>query len=86
MSRTNADIKRDTKRWWEIHDKDSYVCPDCGRTQSEHGRQWQVHHINRQAGKVVGLYLSCHKIRHGADPESVDLEFWKTRFLNLGNA
>jgi hypothetical protein len=71
----------DRERWWSIHDKDTYRCPDCGRTQAEHGRRWDVHHINGVPGNVVGLCEACHKIRHGADVTKVDVEAWKAAFV-----
>jgi len=84
MMVTNRERQEDRERWWKIHDKSEYRCPDCGRKQEEHGREWQVHHINRERGKIVALCESCHKIRHGADPKAVDLEFWKNGMLSLG--
>jgi formate-dependent nitrite reductase cytochrome c552 subunit len=71
----------DRERWWEIHDKDTYVCPDCHRTREQHGRRWEVHHIDRVPGRVVALCKPCHDIRHGADPITVDIEAWKAGFL-----
>jgi len=73
----------DTLRWWEIHDKDSYTCPDCLRDPEEHPHQLEVHHVNKEPHKIVGLCAACHDIRHGADPHSRDLEFWKQGFLAL---
>jgi len=81
---TRIDRENDRQRWWSIHDKDTYICPDCGRTQAEHGRQWEVHHIDRTAGNCVALCLSCHKIRHGSSPEVVEVDWWKREFLALG--
>ena len=83
--RTETELARDRKRWWGIHDKDTYICPDCGRTQSEHDREWQVHHIDGIAGNVVGLCLTCHKVRHGAERWNVELYYWKKEFLKLGS-
>lgn len=80
---TNADRRNDVGRFWEIHDKDEYICPDCHRERDEI-RRWEVHHVDREPGNVVGLCLTCHKVRHGADRKSVDLEAWKEEFLKLG--
>jgi len=68
---------RDRDRFFEIHDPDEYVCPDCGRSKDEHGRKWDVHHIGGEAGKCVGLCRSCHHIRHGATRRTVDVGLWK---------
>ena len=81
---TSNERQRDRERWWRIHNKETYVCPDCGRTQNEHEREWHVHHLKGVQGNVVALCESCHKIRHGGDPKSVDLQFWKEEFLSLG--
>lgn len=76
---------RDRKRWWEFHDKDTYVCPDCLITDDDEGfTEWEVHHINREPGKIVGLCRVCHRVRHGADRRSLDLGTWKRDFLSVG--
>jgi len=49
----------DTLRWWEIHDKDSYTCPDCLRDPEEHPHQLEVHHVNKEPHKIVGLCAAC---------------------------
>lgn len=68
----------DRERFWSIHDPDEYVCPDCERTQDEHGRRWEIHHIDGEAKKCVGLCRSCHRIRHGSTPGTVaDVDLWK---------
>lgn len=74
----------DRERWWEIHDKGSYICPDCGRTDAD-VEEWQVHHIDRQPHKIVGLCRVCHKVRHGAERWRIDLETWKEEFVALGS-
>lgn len=74
----------DRARWWEIHEKDSYICPDCGRTRDEHGRQWEVHHIDGVAGDCVALCKSCHYVRHGSEMKSMELWAWKEAFLAHG--
>lgn len=75
---------QDRERFWSMHDKESYICPDCGRTKDEHGRRWEVHHLNAEAGKCIGLCAECHKIRHGAKRRKISLEAWKDEFLELG--
>jgi len=80
-----SDLERvaDRERWWSIHDRDSYICPDCGRT-SDHPefRQWEVHHHGGQAGKCVAVCERCHQVRHGAERRSVSVEWWKQEFIN----
>lgn len=72
-----TDRVRDRERFFDIHDPDEYVCPDCHRTQAEHGLPWHVHHIDGEPGKCVGLCQSCHQIRHGATRRTVDVDLWK---------
>lgn len=80
---TSTVRRNDRERFWTIHDKDGYICPDCGRPRGEI-RRWEVHHIGREPGNVVGLCLTCHKVRHGADRKAVDLDYWKESFRSLG--
>lgn len=82
---TTTERHADRVRWWEIHDKDTYICPDCGQTLDEHGRRWEVHHLDAEAGKCVALCQTCHNVRHGADRKSIDLETWKREFLAMGD-
>lgn len=85
MSITNQHREQDRTRWWEIHDKDTYICPDCGKTADEEGfRGWEVHHIDAEPGNVVGLCYVCHWVRHGSDRRDIDLEAWKDEFLAVG--
>jgi predicted Fe-S protein YdhL (DUF1289 family) len=76
---TNPQRKRDRKVWWSIHDKDEYICPDCERQRDEI-REWELHHINKEARKIVGLCKTCHAVRHGAERTHIDLEAWKEEF------
>jgi len=87
MAVSEATRIADREVWWNIHDKDEYVCPDCGRTNDhpEFGR-WEVHHINNEEGNIVALCQACHHVRHGASRRSVDIEAWKAEFLATGSA
>lgn len=81
---TDMDRKRDRERFWTIHEPEEYICPDCLRGYEE-VRRWEVHHINNEPGNAVGLCLTCHKVRHGADRVSIDLETWKEEFAAIGD-
>lgn len=74
----------DRETWWQMHDKDEYVCPDCGRT-NEHNefRCWEVHHIDGVPGNVVGLCQTCHYVRHGTKRWRMSLETWKEEFVSM---
>lgn len=83
---TALDRTVDRKKWWETHDKETYECPDCGRTNDHpEFRQWEVHHINGEPGNVVALCQKCHNVRHGAERKSISVEWWKDEFLSVGN-
>lgn len=81
---TGTHRQHDRKRWWEIHDKETYICPDCGRRDDEVD-EWHVHHIGAVPHKIVGLCDLCHKERHGATRWRIDLESWKREFVALGD-
>lgn len=81
---TQPQRRVDRARWWEIHDRESYICPDCGRGCGDVIR-WEVHHINREAGKCVALCQTCHKVRHGAVRRRINLQAWKEEFTALGS-
>jgi len=81
---SSAKARQDTERWWSVHDKTEYVCPDCGRGYDE-VRRFEVHHIDYDERKIVGLCQSCHYIRHGAKRRNVNVEWWKEEFLQLGD-
>lgn len=73
----------DRERWWSIHDKERYLCPDCGRSQSE-VKRFDVHHIDAEPHKIVGLCQECHMVRHGAERKKISIDAWKEEFLALG--
>lgn len=85
MTPTSSVRQRDRRRWWEIHDQDDYVCPDCGAMEPEVD-EFQVHHIDREPGKIVALCVTCHQVRHGATRHEIDLDAWKEEFVALGGA
>ena len=64
MTLDNEARRQDRRRWWAIHDPETYVCPDCERTRDEHGSVWEVHHLDAEPGRIVGLCLPCHRKRH----------------------
>lgn len=82
---THLERARDRERWWSIHDQGEYACPDCGRTREEHGRRWEVHHLDGVAGDCVALCQTCHKVRHGAKRSNCEVRYWKEEFLALGS-
>jgi len=75
------------KRYWTVHDRDTYTCPKCGRDRDE-VRQWDVHHIdhdvlNGRMMNLVALCQQCHYRIHGRQPPRT-LSGWKNDFLSMG--
>lgn len=85
MSLTDSVRIQDRETFWAIHSKEEYLCPDCKRG-SEEVRRFEIHHIDKTPGNIVGLCLTCHKVRHGAERRSIDLDAWKQEFLELGES
>lgn len=65
--------------YWDKHDRDSYKCPDCSRTESEIPGTIEVHHINgephdNRPENHVGLCRLCHMLREGKKPSLNEIE------------
>jgi nucleoside 2-deoxyribosyltransferase len=59
--------------YWQRHDRDSYECPDCGRSENEIEGRFEVHHKNgepldNRPENRVGLCRLCHNLREGKKP------------------
>jgi nucleoside 2-deoxyribosyltransferase len=59
--------------YWQRHDRDSYECPDCGRTEDEIQGRFEVHHKNgepldNRPENRVGLCRLCHNLREDKKP------------------
>jgi len=64
-------IARDA--YWERHDRLTYNCPDCGRSEGEIEGSFEVHHKNGHAldnrpENHVALCRLCHNLREGKKP------------------
>lgn len=80
---------RHTNRYWQNHDKETYLCPDCGRGIESVWR-FEVHHIdenplNGDPDNLIALCFECHRRRHGQEPKRESLEDWKGRIEDLGS-
>lgn len=76
--------------WWANHDKDTYECPDCGRSLPRAG-EFDVHHIdedptNNDPENLIALCRRCHVWRHHNGPtlKGLDVDEWKDGFLSVG--
>jgi len=65
--------------YWEKHDRDTYECPDCGRTQGEIQGVFEVHHKNgepmdNRPENQIALCRLCHNLREGKKPSLQHIE------------
>lgn len=77
-SANGKDFKDKSRRlaresYWQTHDRDSYHCPDCGRSEDEITGKFEVHHKNGQPldnrpENRVALCRLCHNLREGKKP------------------
>ena len=59
--------------YWDMYDPAEYNCPDCGRTERELKRGFEIHHLNgdpldNRLENLVGLCRLCHMVREGKKP------------------
>ena len=69
--RSSRSIAR--KRFWNEHNKQTYRCPGCGRTNDEVEGSIEVHHQNgspydNRVQNLVGLCGVCHALREDRHP------------------
>lgn len=69
--RSSRSIAR--KRFWNEHNKQTYRCPDCGRTNDEVEGSIEVHHQNgspydNRVQNLIGLCGVCHALREDRHP------------------
>jgi len=67
------------ERYWEENGRDSYKCPDCGRTEDEIDGSFEVHHINgepldNRVENHVALCRLCHNLRENKKPSVKSIE------------
>jgi len=67
------------KRFWQEHDRETYECPDCDRTEDELEGSLEVHHkdgspYDNRLENLVGLCRLCHNIREGKKPPLSEIE------------
>lgn len=69
----NRSRKIARESYWEEHNRATYQCPDCGRTEDEVQGRFEVHHKNgepmdNRPENQVGLCRLCHNLREGKKP------------------
>lgn len=77
------------ERFWEQHDKEQYVCPNCGRGRGE-VEQFQVHHISGHPEdgsdrNLIALCRKCHWEKHNISPGERK-GHWSERFFDEYNS
>jgi len=69
----NKSRKLARQRYWEENNRDSYSCPDCGRSESQIVGAFEVHHKNgepmdNRPKNHVALCRVCHMLREDKKP------------------
>jgi len=70
--------------YWEDHDRDSYECPDCGRSEDEIRGSFEVHHKNgepldNRPENRVALCRVCHNLREDKKPSIKEIEYLRSQ-------
>lgn len=67
------------EQFWEKNNKETYQCPDCGRSEDQVVGSFEVHHINgepldNRPENQVGLCRLCHNLREEKKPSIESIE------------
>jgi hypothetical protein len=73
--------------YWQVHDRDTYECPDCGRSEEELQGTFEVHHKNGQPldnrlENRVALCRVCHLLREGKKPSQAAIQRLRDQYAN----
>lgn len=73
------------QRFWEEHDRKEYNCPDCGRSEDELGRRFEVHHKNgepmdNRPENHIALCRLCHNLREGKKPSKKQIKKLRSEY------
>jgi nucleoside 2-deoxyribosyltransferase len=72
------------KIFWSRHDRETYQCPDCDRTEAEAVREFEVHHKNgntqdNRDENLIGLCRPCHNLREGKKPSVEEIRHLRSQ-------
>jgi len=78
------------KIFWSRHDRESYECPDCGRTEPEAIREFEVHHKNgntqdNRDENLIGLCRPCHNLREEKKPSVEEIRHLRSQVSSDGD-
>jgi len=89
----SKDAARDRARraYWADLDRDSYRCPDCGRSSHELRTGFEVHHKdgnaeNNDISNLVGLCRPCHNIREEKKPSLNEIKLMRDQLAGSDGA
>jgi len=73
------------EQYWENHERSTYKCPDCGRTEDELVRSFEVHHkhgepMDNRLANLVALCRPCHNLREGKKPTLEEIRNLRSGF------
>jgi len=78
----NRSRKLARERYWQVHSKNEYSCPDCGRGQDEIVGEFQVHHKSgnphdNRLERLIALCGFCHRLREDKKPSLERIEAYR---------
>jgi hypothetical protein len=89
----SKDAARDMARrqFWADLDKQSYRCPDCGRSSHELRTGFEVHHKdgnpeNNEIGNLIALCRPCHNIREEKKPSLNEIKLMRDQLAGADGA
>jgi len=79
------------RHFWADLDKDSYRCPDCGRSRPELRTGFEVHHKdgdpeNNDMSNLVALCRPCHNIREEKKPSLNEIKLMRDQLAGSDGA
>lgn len=88
-NRSNRRVKDSHRRlarkvFWEKYDRETYECPDCGRTEGQLIRKFEVHHkgghpMDNRPENLIALCRPCHNLREGKKPSIEEIRHLRSQ-------
>lgn len=72
-------------RFWSQYARQTYTCPDCGRSRDQLRKRFEVHHKNGDPtdnglSNLVALCQFCHNLRESKKPSLNEIEHMRNQF------
>ena len=77
--------------FWEHHDRETYECPDCRRTEPECVNPFEVHHksgvpVDNSPENLIALCRPCHNLREGKKPSIEEVANLRNKINDVDGA